>query len=72
MLPIRALSAKGYSVAKSELTPAQVSLIKKELTVSAVGPAALLPDSPVSKSTLNPPNDSIYPLPGVSHNLERR
>ena len=49
MLPIRALSAKGYSVAKSELTPAQVSLIKKELTVSAVGPAAFTAGLPSFK-----------------------
>jgi hypothetical protein len=49
MLPVRALSAKGYSIAKSALTAAQISLIKKELTVSAAGPAAYVGGLPAFK-----------------------
>ena len=49
MLPVRALSTKGYSVAKSELTNAQVALIKKDLTVSAEGPAAYTAGLPAFK-----------------------
>jgi len=40
MLPARALSAKGYSVAKSDLNSQQVKLIKDTLRVIAQGPAA--------------------------------
>jgi len=49
MLPVRALSTKGYSIAKSELTPAQVKLIKQDLTVSAEGPAAFTAGLPAFK-----------------------
>lgn len=48
-VPTRVLSTKGYSIAKSELTPAQVAFIKKDLLVSPVGPAAYVAAIPPFK-----------------------
>jgi superfamily II DNA or RNA helicase len=48
-VPSRVLSTKGYSIAKADLTPAQVAFIKKDLLVSPVGPAAYVAAIPPFK-----------------------
>jgi len=68
MLPVRALSTKGYSVAKSSLTPAQTSLIKKELTVSAAGPATFVSTLPAFKVYLESTERFYLPTAwGIEH-----
>ena len=61
MIPSRVLSTKGYSIAKSELTPAQVAVIKKDLLVSPVGPPAYV--SAISPFKLYLESSERYYLP---------